>query len=162
MEEVFSSATALVLVAVVSGLVAFLGVWLFERITRDIDEWSELRKGNLAVGLVMAAIVVAAGIIIRPALQDPLILSDVGRARPVYELLVNAAGILIALVLAVLAVGLAVWLFTRLTTDLDEWSELAEGNTAVAILMAGVILSVALLTAAAVDRIVVAITDLAF
>jgi uncharacterized membrane protein YjfL (UPF0719 family) len=162
MEEVFSSATALVLVAVVSGLVAFLGVWLFERITRDIDEWSELRKGNLAVGLVMAAIVVAAGIIIRPALQDPLILSDVGRARPVYELLVNAAGILIALVLAVLAVGMAVWLFTRLTTDLDEWSELAEGNTAVAILMAGVILSVALLTAAAVDRIVVAITDLAF
>jgi uncharacterized membrane protein YjfL (UPF0719 family) len=162
MEEVFGSATALVLVAVVSGLVAFLGVWLFERITRDIDEWSELRKGNLAVGLVMAAIVVAAGIIIRPALQDPLILSDVGRARPVYELLVNAAGILIALVLAVLAVGLAVWLFTRLTTDLDEWSELAEGNTAVAILMAGVILSVALLTAAAVDRIVVAITDLAF
>lgn len=162
MEEVFGSATALVLVAVVSGLVAFLGVWLFERITRDIDEWSELRQGNLAVGLVMAAIVVAVAIIIRPALQDPLILSDVGRARPVYELLVNAAGLLIALVLAVLAVGLAVWLFTRLTTDLDEWAELAEGNTAVAILMAGVILSVALLTAAAVDRIVVAITDLAF
>ena len=162
MEEVFSSATALVLVAVVSGLVAFLGVWLFERITRDIDEWSELRQGNLAVGLVMAAIVVAVAIIIRPALQDPLILSDVGRARPVYELLVNAAGLLIALVLAVLAVGLAVWLFTRLTTDLDEWAELAEGNTAVAILMAGVILAVALLTAAAVDRIVVAITDLAF
>jgi uncharacterized membrane protein YjfL (UPF0719 family) len=64
--------------------------------------------------------------------------------------------------MAVVAVGLAVLLFTRLTADLDEWSELAGGNHAVAVLMAGVMLSVALLTATAVDRIVVALTDVIF
>ncbi len=162
MEEVFSSTASLVLTAVVAGLVAFLGVWLFERTTRDIDEWAELRQGNLAVGVVMAAIVVAVGIIVRPALQDPLIVADVGRARPLYELVVNAIGLLIALVLAIVAVGLAVWLFTLLTTDLDEWAELAGGNQAVAVLMAGVVLAVALLTATAVDRIVVALSDAVF
>jgi uncharacterized membrane protein YjfL (UPF0719 family) len=159
MEEVFSSVAGLVLTVIVAGLVTFLGVWLFERTTRDIDEWAALRQGNLAVGIVMGAIVLAVGIIVRPALQGPIILADVGRARPLYEVMVNAIGLLIALVLAILAVGLAVWLFTRLTTNLDEWAEVAEGNNAVAVLMAGVVLAVALLTATAVERIIVALTD---
>jgi uncharacterized membrane protein YjfL (UPF0719 family) len=159
MEEILSSGAGLALTAVVAGLVSYLGVWLFERTTGDIDEWEELRQGNMAVGVVLAAIVLAVGIIVRPALQDPLISADVGRSRPVYELLVNAVGLLIALILAIAAVTFATWLFMRLTTDLDEWAELAAGNHAVAVLMAGVVLAIALLTATAVDRIVAAITD---
>jgi uncharacterized membrane protein YjfL (UPF0719 family) len=162
MEEVFSSGAGLALTVVVAALVAYLGVWLFEQSTRDIDEWDELRQGNLAMGVVMAAIVLAVGIIVRPALQDPLVAADVGRSRPLYELAVNGIGLLIALLLAVMAVALAIWLFTRLTGDLDEWAELAAGNRAVAVLMAGVILSVALLTTTAVDRIVAALTDAIF
>ena len=162
METVFSSGVGLALTVVVAGLITFLGVWLFERSTRDIDEWAELRDGNLAVGIVMGAIVVAVGVIVRPALQDPLIAADLGRSRPFYELLINAVGLLIALALAVVAIGFAVWLFTRLTTDLDEWAELADGNRAVAALMAGVVLAVALLTATAVDRIVADMTNALF
>ena len=162
METVFSSGVGLALTVVVAGLITFLGVWLFERSTRDIDEWAELRDGNLAVGVVMGAIVVAVGVIVRPALQDPLIAADLGRSRPFYELLINAVGLLIALALAVVAIGFAVWLFTRLTTDLDEWAELADGNRAVAALMAGVVLAVALLTATAVDRIVADLTNALF
>lgn len=162
METVFSSGVGLALTVVVAGLITFLGVWLFERSTRDIDEWAELRDGNLAVGIVMGAIVVAVGVIVRPALQDPLIVADLGRSRPFYELLINAVGLLIALALAVVAIGFAVWLFTRLTTDLDEWAELADGNRAVAALMAGVVLAVALLTATAVDRIVADLTNALF
>jgi len=162
MEAVFSSGASLALTVVVAGLVAYLSVWLFERITRDIDESAELRRGNLAVGIVMGAIVIAVGLIMRPALQNPLIAADVGRARPLYELLVNAVGVLVALFLAVVAMGGAVWLFTRLTKDLDEWTELAQGNQAVALLLAGVVLAVALLTATAVDRIVTVLTDAVF
>jgi uncharacterized membrane protein YjfL (UPF0719 family) len=95
-------------------------------------------------------------------LREPLIVADLGRSRPLYELLVNAFAVLIALLLAIAAVVLAVWLFTRLTVNLDEWAELVAGNQAVALLMAGVILSIALLTATAVDRIVTAFIDLAF
>lgn len=162
MEELFSSMAGLALTVVVAALVTYLGVWVFGRATRDIDEWAELRRGNLAVGVVMASIVVAVGIIVRPALQDPLITADVGRARPLYELFINAIGLLVALLLAIAAVGLAVWLFTRLTIDLDEWAELANSNHAVAALMAGVVLAVGLLTATAVDRIVVALTEAIF
>lgn len=162
MEEVFNSGVGLALTVVIAGLVAYLGVWLFERTTRDLDEWAELKKGNLAVGIVMGAIVVGVGLIVRPALQDPLIAADVGRARPLYELLVNVVGLIIALFLAVVAVGFAVWLFTRLTVELDEWAELAGGNQAVALLLAGVVLAVSLLTSTAVERIVTALTDAVF
>jgi uncharacterized membrane protein YjfL (UPF0719 family) len=162
MEEILSSGAGLAVTVVAAGLVSFLGVWLFEQATRGIDEWVELRDGNIAVGVVFAAIVLAVGIIVGPALQDPVITADVGRSRPIYELLVNAIGVAIALVIAVLAVGFAVWLFTRLTRDLDEWAELAKGNHAVAVLMAGVILAISLLTATSVDRIVRAITEAVF
>lgn len=162
MEAVFSSGAGLALTVIVAGLVTFLGVWLFERTTRDIDEWAELRQGNLAVGIILGATVVAVGVIVRPALQEPLITADVGRWRPLYELLINAVGLFIALGLAVAAISLAVWLFMRLTTDLDEWAELEKGNQAVAALMAGVVLAVALLTSTAVERIVVALTEAIF
>ena len=160
MEELFGAVASLALTVVVAGLATFFGVWLFERATRGIDDWTELRAGNVAIGVVMASIVVAVGVIVRPALEVPLIAADLGRSRPLYELLVNAFGLVIALILAIGAVGLSLWLFTRLTTDLDEWAELRDGNSAVAILMAGVILAIALLTAAAVERIVGALTDL--
>ena len=162
MEELFSSLTGLVLSVVVAGLITFLGVWLFQRATHAVDEWAELRRGNVAIGVVMAAIVVAVGVVVKPALQEPLIAADVGRSRPLYELAVNGVGLIIALLLAIVAVGFAIWIFTRLTTDLDEWSELAKGNVAVSILMAGVVLAVALLTATAVDRIVAALTGVVF
>jgi uncharacterized membrane protein YjfL (UPF0719 family) len=162
MEAIFSSVFGLALAVLVAALVAFLGVWLFERLTREVDEWAELRQGNVAMGIVMGAIVLAVGLIVQPAIQGPLVTADLGRSRPFYELLVNAVGLLVALILSVGAIGLAVWLFTRLTVDLEEWSALAADNRAVAILLAGVILTVALLTSTAVERIVVALTQAVF
>jgi uncharacterized membrane protein YjfL (UPF0719 family) len=162
MEEIISSAIGVALAIIVAGLITFLSVWLFERSTRDIDEWAELLRGNPAVGIVLAAIVVAIGLIVRPGLQGPLISADVGNARPAYETLVNIVGLTIGLIAAIVAVGLSLWVFTRLTGGLNEWAEIANGNQAVAIMMAGVILAVALLVATSVDRVVVALTEALF
>ncbi len=162
MTAIFGGVVGLALTVIVAGLVTFLGVLLFERTTREIDEWEELRRGNLAVGIVIGATVLAVGLIVRPALQHPFIVADLGHSRPFYELLINALGVFVALGLAVLAIGFAVWLFTRLTANLDEWAELRAENRAVAALMAGVILSVALLTETAVERIVNALIDVLF
>jgi uncharacterized membrane protein YjfL (UPF0719 family) len=74
----------------------------------------------------------------------------------------NGIGLLIALVAAMIAVVLAAWLFTRLTTNMDEWAEITEGNRAVSVLMAGVLISVALLTSTAVERIVEAVNNAMF
>ncbi|MCK4832188.1 MAG: DUF350 domain-containing protein, partial [Anaerolineales bacterium] len=38
-----------------AALAAYLGIWLFERATKDIDEWEEIRQGNPAIGVTLAA-----------------------------------------------------------------------------------------------------------
>ena len=58
-------------IAVLAGAVAaYMGVVLFDRATRGIDEWAELAQGNQAIGIVLGAIVVAVAWVIRPARLD--------------------------------------------------------------------------------------------
>jgi uncharacterized membrane protein YjfL (UPF0719 family) len=145
-----------------AAIATYLGIWLFERATRDIDEWIEIRQGNLAVGLTLAAVVVGLAIILRPAVAGALpsfgdrLAPDVGaRLLPVYVLLMMLVRALLGLVLGVAAILFAIWLFLRLTNELDEMNELAAGNMAVATMLAGVIIAIALL----VSPVVAGITD---
>lgn len=140
-----------ILLAVLS---AYLGIVLFELITRDIDEWEEIRRGNVSVGMVVGAIVIGVALILRPATQVSLAGWDVGNAQlPFYVLLTEALQIVVGLVLAVAAVWLAMWLFSRLTGRLDEQVELKKDNRSVALLLVGVVLAVSLLVASAVDSL---------
>src|SRR5712671_5666822 len=51
--------------AVVSLLLAMFAVKtamnMFDKVTEGVDEWEELKKGNAAVGLVMAGVILAVG-----------------------------------------------------------------------------------------------------
>jgi uncharacterized membrane protein YjfL (UPF0719 family) len=37
----------------------YVGLSVLNKLTKDIDEWAELKKGNVAVALIMAAVVIA-------------------------------------------------------------------------------------------------------
>jgi len=154
--SVFLSGVQLLLAVVLSALAAYLGVWLFSRATPGLDEWAELRKGNPAVGLVMGAVVVGVAIILRPALNIVSLRLDVGATLDVaLRLLTQALLVAVGLVLSLAAIAFALWLFTRLTGELDEWAEIAKGNVGVAALLAGVILGTALLSGVALDSALV-------
>ena len=154
--SVFLSGVQLLLAVVLSALAAYLGVWLFSRATPGLDEWAELRNGNPAVGLVMGAVVVGVAIILRPALNIVSLRLDVGATLDVaLRLLTQALLVAVGLVLSLAAIAFALWLFTRLTGELDEWAEIAKGNVGVAALLAGVILGTALLSGVALDSALV-------
>jgi uncharacterized membrane protein YjfL (UPF0719 family) len=154
--SVFLSGVQLLLAVVLSALVAYLGVWLFNRATPKLDEWAELRKGNPAVGVVMGAVVVGVAIILRPALRIVPLQLDTGATLDVaWRLLAQTIQVAVGLVLALAAIAFALWLFTRLTGELDEWAEVGRGNVGVAALLAGVIVTTALLSGAALDSILV-------
>jgi uncharacterized membrane protein YjfL (UPF0719 family) len=154
--SVFLSSVQLLLAVVLSALAAYLGVWLFDRSTPGLDEWAELRKGNPAVGVVMGAVVVGVVIILRPALNIASLRLDVGITLDVaLRLLTQALLVAVGLILSLAAIAFALWLFTRLTGELDEWAEIAKGNVAVAALLAGVILGTALLSGVALDSALV-------
>lgn len=150
---------------ILSALAAYLGLWLFERATKEIDEWHEIQGGNVAIGVTLAAVVVGLALILRPAVTGVLpvvggkLNPDVAPGLlPVFALGLILARSLLGLVMGAAAILFALWLFFRLTRNLDELAELRNGNSAVAAMLSGVILAVSLL----ISPVVESITDTLF
>jgi hypothetical protein len=57
---------------VLSAAVLALGTWIFGKLTRDVDEMEEIRKGNAAPALVLAAVMVVLAMMTAPGLQMAL------------------------------------------------------------------------------------------
>jgi uncharacterized membrane protein YjfL (UPF0719 family) len=137
-----------IIIAVILGVIAsYIGVWLFAKSTRHLDDWGEVRRGNTGMGIVMGAIIIGIAIILKPAIDLPL---AVEVERPFLVLLGEIIGIAVGLVLAVSAIVFSAGMFGRLVGDIDELSELQRGNMAVAVIMAAVILAISLLISGAV------------
>ena len=87
-----------IIIAVILGVLAsYIGVWLFSRSTRHLDDWAEVRRGNAGMGIVLGAIIVGIAIILKPAVDLPL---TVNTSNPGFVLLGEIAGIIVGLVLA--------------------------------------------------------------
>ena len=154
MANLFFMGLQFVVALLVAVIAAYLGIWLFDKFTRGIDEWNELRKGNVAVGIILGAIVIGLGITLRPALMPLALNMDAAPAEAVaYRILLHGAQVLVGLVLAVASIGLSVWLFTRLTGSIDEWAEIGRGNTAIALVLGGVIVATALIVSTTLDAV---------
>jgi uncharacterized membrane protein YjfL (UPF0719 family) len=158
MADLFFSGVQFIVVIVAAAIVAYLSVWLFNKATRNIDEWNELRKGNLAVGVILGAMIIGVGIVLRPALAPLALNLDATAADAVvYRILLHGVQVLVGIVLAVVSLGLSLWLFTRLTGNIDEWAEIGRGNVAIAAVLAGVIIATALITSTTMDAVLVLI-----
>jgi uncharacterized membrane protein YjfL (UPF0719 family) len=141
-----------IIIAVILGVIAsYIGVWLFAKSTRHLDDWEEVRRGNTGMGIVMGAIIIGIAIILKPAIDLPL---AVEVEQPFLVLLGEIIGIAVGLVLAVSAIVFSAGMFNRLVGDIDELSELQRGNMAVAVIMAAVILAISLLISGAVASII--------
>ena len=114
--------------------------------------------GNVAVGVILGAMIIGVGIVLRPALAPLALNLDATAADAVaYRILLHGVQVLVGIVLAVVSVGLSLWLFTRLTGSIDEWAEVGRGNVAIAAVLAGVIIATALITSTAMDAVLVLI-----
>lgn len=162
MEELLLSLLQLVVAIILSAIAAFLALYLFQRFTRHFDEWEALRQRNTAVGIVLGATLVSAALVLRPALAVDLTSWDVGRAFFVQALLVEALQLAVGLVLVVIALSFGLYLFSLLTRGIDELEALKEGNLAVAVLLAGVVLGVGLMMSQAVGQIMALVPSLVF
>ena len=153
MQELLLSLIQLVIAVVLSAIAAFLAFYLFQWFSRGVDEWQALRQGNAAVGIVLGAVLVAVAIVLRPALFVDQTALDVGSQAFTQVLLAEAVQLGVGLLLAVVTVVLSLYLFAFLTRGIDEVEELMKGNLAVAGLLAGVVIGVALMVSQAVDQI---------
>lgn len=154
MGQLLVSVAQIVVAVILAAVASYLGLLLFNRATRDLDEWAELRRGNAAMGFVLGSIILGIALILRPALTVPQVADTGDRLYPIFALLIQPAAILLGLILALSSIIFAVGLFDRLTGQIDELAELQQGNMAVAAVMVGVILAVSLLMAKAIEQII--------
>ena len=162
MSQLFLSLAQLAVAILLSAIAAYLAFYLFQWFTRDLDEWEELRQGNPAVGIVLGAILIAVAIVLRPALNVNTVFWDVGAQRFFRVLLAQGLQLSVGLLLAVVTLALALYLFAALTRGIDEVEELKKGNLAIAGLMAGVVIGVGLMVGQAVDQIMGLVSSVLF
>lgn len=72
-EEVGKAFAWAVLSAIFMGFGTGLGVKLFDLVTPGLDEMEELRKGNMAVAIVVAAVIISIGYVMGSVLSIPVV-----------------------------------------------------------------------------------------
>lgn len=131
------------LLKLIAGIVLSIGavytsVNLLDRLTSGIDEWKEIKKGNLAIGLFMAAVMFSVILLTESRITD-VVLSlspDFSIEIMLKLLLITLFNYLLGLLAGVFVIFLSINLIARLTHDLDEFGELKKGNVAVALFIA--------------------------
>jgi uncharacterized membrane protein YjfL (UPF0719 family) len=152
------------IIAVIFAVIAlYIGFSIFGKITGDVDEQKELAKGNVAFGIVVAAIFVAIGIVVQSGVAG----ISVGISKASALGFTSVDGLLVVMIaiiqlvlgvlLAIAAIYLALSILDKFTKDLQEFEELKKGNVAVALEIAGVIIAVALIIQSGVAGITAAL-----
>ena len=141
----------LVLAIVFAIVGLYIASWVLGRLTKGIDEWKEIGRGNRAVAIYVAGIFISVAIIVGPGVIGLF------RTFDLVGIVVGFVQLLLALALAVVMqyIGLAV--FGKLTKELDEWAELKKGNDAVGIVMAAIVIAIGTIVSQGVISIISAI-----
>lgn len=128
-----------------------LGLKVLKQILPEIKIWNEIQKGNLAVGILTAGVVIAYTKVISTGIKG---MGDAVTFNP--SLMGFVAGLLsvgIGIAFASLGVTWAFKVMSKLTKDIDESEELKKRNIAVGIFLAGVLYGVSEMIASAVSGI---------
>ncbi|MBS3068913.1 DUF350 domain-containing protein [Candidatus Micrarchaeota archaeon] len=133
-------------------LSAYVGLKMFDRITKGISEMKELKKGNVAVGILMGAVIISIANVVQHGVISltASMLPGMGFYPILAAFAIGIVNLLLGLVVAVVAIYLAIYLLDRITPEFDEWKEVANGNVAVAILMSAVLFAVSFVVQAGI------------
>jgi uncharacterized membrane protein YjfL (UPF0719 family) len=151
-------------IAIILAVVAlYIGFSVLGKITKGIDEEKEIAKGNTAIGILVASVFIAIGIVVQSGVSgisvgisqalNVGILTSLG----VTILIVSVLQLVLGIVLAIAAIYLALNILDKLTKGVDEFAELKKGNVAVALEMAGAIITVAIIIQSGVMGITAAL-----
>ena len=141
----------LIIAIIFSVIALYIGFSMMGKITKNMDEEKELAKGNVAVGIIVASVFVAIALVVQSGVSGLSV--GIGKAASVGFfsvdglLAIGAAFVqlILGIVLAIAAIYLALNILNKLTKGVDEFEEIKKGNVAVALMMGGVIIAVAVI-----------------
>ena len=140
----------------ISAYAVYAGMKLFDKLTPHIDEWKELKKGNVAVALVLSAVVFSIGLLMEKPFSLVISILAPGTTLLNFSISVLVALLitLVSLLLSTLLLFISVRLIDSLTTDINEMAELKKGNVAIALVLSFCIVAIAFLTRGALFDVV--------
>ena len=139
----------LAIVFAVGGL--YIASWVLGWLTKNLDEWQEIGKGNSAVAVYVAGIFISVAIIVGPGIIGLF------RTLDIIGIVVGFIQLVVALALAVAMQYVGLSFLGKLTKGLDEWAELKKGNIAVGIVMAAVVIAIGTIVSQGVISIIEAL-----
>jgi uncharacterized membrane protein YjfL (UPF0719 family) len=136
-------------------MVSIFTIYICFKLVMRITKYNDIKlmkENNTAVSIVLAAAFIAMAIMARhslypigAAVQD-FWLSDARHLSGIAGLIIQSLSYLMAaLGLSLISVIAALTVFQKLTRDIEEEQEIMNNNTAIAILMAGVLIAFALM-----------------
>jgi len=158
MEAVVSIVVLLIrlLLGIILGVFSiYLSLRFFDRMTKGIDELKELKKGNVAVAIVLLSLIVSVGTIVSKGIEK---FEEV--FNPYYSiqlffiaLIMAIVQIVVVILIAIIAIYTGIRILDTMTSGIDEFKELKKGNVAVAIIIAAVIYVVSFIVASSISGI---------
>ncbi|MBI2079727.1 DUF350 domain-containing protein [Candidatus Micrarchaeota archaeon] len=141
----------------------YIGIHILNKLTDDLEEWKEIKKGNFSVGVLLAGIVLSIAVVIESGVRNALetITPAVSVSLLFASLIAALVKLTIGLLVAVFSVHLAIRVIDKMTPDINEIQELKKGNIAIAVVMASIMIAVAFVIKGSVD-IVLDSLDLSF
>ena len=148
-----------VLTAGLSLLVVYVNYRLFIATNPDYDAEEELNKDNMGVAVLLSALLLGAGIIVRQGLDPTISMLRLYYVAPYpylngWQLIALAfAHMGFVFVIAVYTISLSLRFWGRLTPRIHEGQELKRGNTSVGIVLAAVVLVMAMFMSDGISRL---------
>jgi len=135
------------LAVVMSGCVIYVTYRVFIKANPDFDMEAEIKKGNVATGLLVGTILICASNFLQKGMASVVsmfrlyLTAPQAASLPAWQLTLLGVGHLaFSMLLAVLTISFTLRLFGRLTARMQEGRELQKGNLAVGILLSSVVI----------------------
>lgn len=141
----FVGLVQLVIAIILAVVALYIGFSVFSRITKGMDEEKELARGNPAMGIIIASIFFAIALVVQSGIAGISVGIMKALAGDWLAIVASLIQLILGIILAIAAIYLALNILDRLTKGVDEFGEIKKGNVAVALMMAGVIVSTAII-----------------
>lgn len=149
----------LILALAMAMLASLSALGLTDRLTQKTDEWKEIARGNLAIGLLFFSILVSVAWVDEPVVAAVLYALHPGLSvvQLAVVFILGFLNLILATLLATGVIYLAVTLFDRMTVGIDELNELKKGNVAVGLVLSGAIFAIVFISQRAILQLIDAI-----
>ena len=147
-----------ILIGVVLAVVAVnIGLFLFEKITQmgkmgELNILKELEDGNAAVAILMIGVILAIAIVIRSGIVS-LTQITIFDMNYIWSVVWGFVQMILSIVIAIASIYLALWVLRRFMEGKDIIYDIKQGNMAMGIVIAGIVISIAFIIEAAVAGI---------